>query len=274
MPTARRRAGLTGNGNDGWLRTGANIASSTIIPSANPPVKHMPTAPTPGPPHCACASAARPRSQPITGLVRPSAKAVNSRETHTRARVPTVYPTVTSRPGVPNSDGMRTLNPAPTTRRAKSRTCGCSPGTSWMTMTAGPVPAAYTGCVTPSCVKVDSEKPGSDGVTMWNTTGFPTRGRGVTMADDTTDTTGDIEEIEEVEVVATAVGDDGSVVVDDLKALVDEDGNVLATDETIAVESPDGTVLVDEVIAVAGEDGELVAIEEDVAVIEEDGEQN
>ena len=79
----------------------------------------------------------------------------------------------------------------------------------------------------------------------------------------------DIEGIEEVEVVTTAVGDDGTVVVDDLKALVDEDGNVLATDETIAVGAPDGTVVIDEVIAVADEDGELEVIEEDVAVIED-----
>ena len=63
--------------------------------------------------------------------------------------------------------------------------------------------------------------------------------------------------IEEVEVITTAVGDDGTVVVDDLKALVDEDGNVLATDETIAV---------------AGEDGELEVVEEDVLVIEESDE--
>ena len=46
------------------------------------------------------------------------------------------------------------------------------------------------------------------------------------------------DEISEVEVVTTAVDEDGTVVVDDLKALVDEDGNVLATDETIAVEGP------------------------------------
>jgi hypothetical protein len=78
--------------------------------------------------------------------------------------------------------------------------------------------------------------------------------------------------IEEVEVVATAVDDDGTVVVDDLKALVDEDGNVLATDETIAVEGPDGTVVIDEVLAVADDDGELVAVEEDVTVIEEEEE--
>jgi len=83
----------------------------------------------------------------------------------------------------------------------------------------------------------------------------------------------DNETIEEVEVVSTAVGDDGTVVVDDLKALVDEDGNVLATDETIAVEGPDGTVVIDEVISVADDDGELVAIEEDVVVVEGDDEQ-
>jgi hypothetical protein len=76
------------------------------------------------------------------------------------------------------------------------------------------------------------------------------------------------DEIEEVEVVTGAVGDDGTVVVDDLKALVDADGNVLATDETIAAEGPDGTIVVDEVISVAGDDGELVAIEEDVVIVE------
>ena len=41
-------------GSDGWLSTGASIRSSTIIASAKPPVKHMPTAPMPGPPHSSC----------------------------------------------------------------------------------------------------------------------------------------------------------------------------------------------------------------------------
>jgi hypothetical protein len=80
----------------------------------------------------------------------------------------------------------------------------------------------------------------------------------------------DSEGIEEVEVVTTAVGEDGTIVVDDLKALVDDDGNVLATDETIGVEAPDGTIVIDEVIAVADDDGELEVIEEDVVVIEEE----
>ena len=80
----------------------------------------------------------------------------------------------------------------------------------------------------------------------------------------------DNDEIDEVEVVTTAVGDDGTVVVDDLKALVDADGNVLATDETIAAEGPDGTIVVDEVISVTGDDGKLHAVEEDITVIEGD----
>src|SRR5215217_4994857 len=132
---------------------------------------------------------------------------------------------LTSRPGVPNSDGMRTLNPASTTRCANATTCGCRPGISWITITAGPRPPAYTGRVRPSYVNVDARKPGSSTVTVWNTTGSPSRERGATVADD-------LEGIEEVEVVTAAVGDDGTVVVDDLTALVDEDGNVLATDET------------------------------------------
>ena len=80
----------------------------------------------------------------------------------------------------------------------------------------------------------------------------------------------DSEAIEEVEVVTSAVGDDGTVVVDDLKALVDEDGNVLATDETIAVEGPDGTIVIDEVLSVADDDGDLVAVEEDVVIVDGD----
>jgi hypothetical protein len=130
-------------------------------------------------------------------------------------------------------------------------------------MTAGPEPAAYTGRVHPSWVNVDSVKPGRGTPTVWNTTGSSSPERGATVPDE-------IEDIEEVEVVTTAVGEDGTVVVDDLKALVDEDGNILATDETIAVEAPDGTIVIDEVIAVADEDGELEVVEEDVVVIEED----
>ena len=72
-----------GAGRAGWLSTGASTRSSTAMARANPPVKHMPTAPTPRPPHSACARAASARSQVTTGLVRFSANMVNSRETQT-----------------------------------------------------------------------------------------------------------------------------------------------------------------------------------------------
>ena len=70
----------SGNGSDGWLSTGASTTSSTIMASANPPVKHMPTTPTPGPPQRSCSAAASLRSHTVTGLVFFSAKAENSRE--------------------------------------------------------------------------------------------------------------------------------------------------------------------------------------------------
>jgi len=76
------------------------------------------------------------------------------------------------------------------------------------------------------------------------------------------------DQLDEVEVVTTAVGDDGTIVVDDLVSVVDRDGNVLATDETIAVAAPDGTVVVDETISAVDEDGDLVPVEEDLTVIE------
>ena len=170
IPTARRRDAVIANGADGWLSTGASMVSSTIMPSANPPVKHMPTAPTPGPPHSAWASAASRRSHPITGLVRSSANAVNSRATHTRTRESIVYDALTDRPGVPNSEGIRTLNPASTTRWANATTPGCRPGTSWITMTAGPVPPAYTERVRPSWVNEDSVNPARSFDTVCDTT--------------------------------------------------------------------------------------------------------
>ena len=70
-----------GNGSEGWLSTGARTMSSTIIARAKPPVKHIPTTPTPGPPQRSCSAAANLRSHTVTGLVLLSAKAENSRET-------------------------------------------------------------------------------------------------------------------------------------------------------------------------------------------------
>ena len=87
------------NGSDGWLSTGATITLSTIIPSANPPLKHIPTAPTPGPPADACRSVARARSQPMIGDVCCSAQIVNSRAMHTFAIEAIPYGPTDRRPG-------------------------------------------------------------------------------------------------------------------------------------------------------------------------------
>ena len=69
------------SGSEGWDSTGATTAGSVIIARAKPPVKHMPTAPTPLPPHSSCALRARARSQSTIGLERPSFRATNSRRT-------------------------------------------------------------------------------------------------------------------------------------------------------------------------------------------------
>ena len=65
-------------GSDGWLSTGATTTSSTIMPRAKPPVKHIPTAPTPGPPHRMCSSRARARNQPMIGLAQNMIDQLNS----------------------------------------------------------------------------------------------------------------------------------------------------------------------------------------------------
>ena len=129
-----------GNGRDGWATTGATTASSTIIAKAKPPVKHMPRAPTPGPPSSPCSSRASARSQVATGEVRPTASLLNSRFTHTRGRVVAMAPKLIGAPAVPNRLGMTTVNSASTTSSAKVMTSGVMPGSSWMTMTPGPVP--------------------------------------------------------------------------------------------------------------------------------------
>ena len=65
------------------------------------------------------------------------------------------------------------------------------------------------------------------------------------------------EDFEVVEIEADGVDEDGNLVVDDLVAVVDGDGNVLATDETISL---------------LNDDGELEPVEEDITVIEADDE--
>ena len=72
----------TAKGSDGWDSTATSCAGSVAMARAKPPVKHMPTAPTPGPPQRSCSCTASARSQSTTGDVRPVANATNSRLTH------------------------------------------------------------------------------------------------------------------------------------------------------------------------------------------------
>ena len=82
MPRSDLRFLPIPKGSDGWDSTGASTVSSTIMARANPPVKHMPTTPTPGPPHTSCSWRASARNHTVTGDVRRSAIVTNSRETH------------------------------------------------------------------------------------------------------------------------------------------------------------------------------------------------
>ena len=127
------------NGIDGWLSTGATIVWSTIIPSANPPLKHIPTAPTPGPP--AEAEIRGKGTQPVDdrrGLLQGPHRELTS-DADLGERGHPVGSEI-ARPGVPTSEGMTTVNPAATTSLAKAATFGVIPGISWITMTPGPVP--------------------------------------------------------------------------------------------------------------------------------------
>ena len=69
------------SGIDGCDSTGASRRSSVAMARAKPPVKHIPIAPTPGPPQRSCSVRASARSQSMTGDVFPVAKTVNSLET-------------------------------------------------------------------------------------------------------------------------------------------------------------------------------------------------
>ena len=93
-----------------------------------------------------------------------------------------------------------------------------------------------------------------------------------TKMTNTNDTPTGKEALDLVEIEAEGVDEDGDVVIDDVVAAVDGDGNIVAVDETIAVLAPDGDVVVDEIISVVGDDGELHVAEEDITVLEADGE--
>jgi hypothetical protein len=91
---------VSGIGSAGWLRTRARTAGSTAMASANPPVKHMPMARTPGPPHSPCACLASARSHVVTQL---EDRELAGHATRTIER--TVDMALSGSPGRPNSDG-------------------------------------------------------------------------------------------------------------------------------------------------------------------------
>ena len=129
--------------------------------SAKLPVKHMPIAPTPGPPHSPCASRASDRSHTVTGLDSLAANARNSALMHARCRMAAPSSTCGSAPSRPNSEGMYTVKPASLTQRLKRATCGLMPGISVITITAGPLPDTCTTFVTPSRVTARGSKSSS-----------------------------------------------------------------------------------------------------------------
>src|SRR5664280_1379225 len=148
--------------------TAASTAGSSAVASAKPPVKHMPTTPTPAPPHSPSAMAASARSQVATRLVR-SARMVNSLEMHNPATDRRIAALLNGSPGRPNSDGRKTVYPASINHCANSTTPGCSPGISWMTITAGPVPARNTSWARPSWVNIEWSNPANEPA-CWVTT--------------------------------------------------------------------------------------------------------
>ena len=100
------------------------MRSSTIIPSANPPVKHMPTAPTPGPPHSSCTCFASARSHSVTGASCSVANAANSFETHAGIIDCTPYADRTAPSRASEQRRQHGGETASATRRAKSATFG------------------------------------------------------------------------------------------------------------------------------------------------------
>ena len=143
MPSRGRRL-VSPSGNDGWLRTGASMRSSTIIPSAKPPVKHMPTAPTPGPPHRLVRVGGRRRNQPLIGVVLFSDERSELGARHTRARSTQARRYGLAPTGCPRQ--MRHDRGAPDIddSTGEAATAGVMPGISAMTITAGPSPLRNT----------------------------------------------------------------------------------------------------------------------------------
>ena len=77
-----------------------------------------------------------------------------------------------------------------------------------------------------------------------------------------------VQELDLVEIETEDVDEYGNVVVEDIVALVDGEGNIIAIDEAVTALTPNDEVIVNETISLVGDDGELHATVEDVTVLE------
>ncbi len=114
-------------------------------------MKHIPTAPTPGPPHLPCSKAASALNQSVTGDVRRVMREVNSREMQFFFSTRIVFPSVGFSPGTPKREGRIAVQPISATFLPNSATRGVIPGISAMTITAGPEPIRRTVLLLPLC---------------------------------------------------------------------------------------------------------------------------
>ena len=117
---------------------------------------HMPTAPMPGPPHRASSCRPSARSHSVTGDVLPAAQVANSCDTQHQAATCALLRADAGSPATPYRWGSTAVHPSSWTRSAKATTSGVIPGTSEMTITAGPVPRRNTRRVLPAKVNESS----------------------------------------------------------------------------------------------------------------------
>ena len=140
-PRSAPRPLPTANGRLGWATTGATTDGSTIIASAKPPVKHMPTAPDAGTAGSRVQLAGQ-RPQPVgdrAGLAGGQLGELLA-DADLRRSALARLPGPIAASGSPNRCGSTTVCPRATTSSANAITSGVIPGISWMTITPVPEP--------------------------------------------------------------------------------------------------------------------------------------
>jgi hypothetical protein len=74
-----------------------------------------------------------------------------------------------------------------------------------------------------------------------------------------------------VEAEGSTEGENGEIVSEDVVAILDAEGHVVAVDDVVTVVEPDGSMAFDETVSVVDDDGELVTVEEIVGAQDADG---